>query len=100
MTGTRGANVSMLKREALTPGMRESEYVAAFTDHRGKKHFIRDERGFLTEESGASWLPVGVMRVDPKSKLVLLKLPHEAETGTSRLCVGQKQLDQPAESYA
>ena len=36
--------------------------------------------------------------IDPKTKAVLVELPHEAETGANRLWVLPKQLDEPAEA--
>ena len=49
---------------------------------------------------GGTRLPVGIVHVDPKTKLVLIELPHEAETGANRLWVSQDQLDEPVEVFA
>lgn len=84
----------------LSDGLRSSEVVASFTDYNGRKHFIRVERDFLTDLSGKKYLTVGIVQVDPKTKAVLVELPHEAETGVNRLWVKPEQLDEPVEVYA
>ncbi|HUY93558.1 MAG TPA: hypothetical protein VMV10_32825 [Pirellulales bacterium] len=84
----------------VSDGLRPSEAVASFVDFHGRTHFIRVERDFLTEQEGATFLPVGVVHVDPKHKAVLVELPHEAETGANRLWVKEKTLDEPIEALA
>lgn len=66
----------------------------------GRNHFIRVERDFLSQEPGGAFLPVGIVHVDPRTKAVLIELPHEAEIGANRLWVRQEQLDEPIEAYA
>lgn len=92
--------MAKLRCDSVTQGLRASEGVAAFVDVRGRRHFIRVERDFLSDEGGASYLPVGIVHVDPKSTFVLIELPHEAETGANRLWVKPEQLDEPVEAYA
>jgi len=89
-----------LRCESVTPGLRASEAVAAFTDLHGRKHFIRVERDFLSSKDGSSYLPIGIVHVDRKSTCVLIELPHEAETGANRLWVKPEQLDELVEEYA
>jgi hypothetical protein len=84
----------------ITAGLRPSEVVASFIDFHGRTHFIRVERDFLSESNGASFLPIGIVHVDRKSKAVLVELPHEAETGANRLWVRQESLDEPVEAFA
>jgi len=84
----------------VTDGLRESEALASFVDFHGRTHFIRVERDFLAEQGGKFFLPVGIVHVDPKSKAVLIELPHEAETGANRLWIKQEQLDEPIEAFA
>lgn len=84
----------------ISEGLRPSEAVASFVDLHGRTHFIRVERDFLAEHEGATFLPVGVVHVDPKSKAVLVELPHEAETGANRLWMKQDALDEPIEAFA
>ncbi|NUQ63140.1 MAG: hypothetical protein HUU20_11740 [Pirellulales bacterium] len=80
-------------------GLRRSESVAKVVNWRGRNHFIRVEHDFLSDEPGGTFLPVGIVHVDPKTKAVLVELPHEAETGANRLWVRQDQPDEPIEAY-
>lgn len=84
----------------VSEGLRLSEVVASFIDFHGRTHFIRVEQDFLDEVGGLHFLPVGIVHVDPKTKAVLVELPHEAETGANRLWVKQDMLDEPIEAYA
>ncbi len=84
----------------ITDGLRQSEALASFTDYHGRTHFIRVERDFLSSQGEYTFLPVGVVHVDPKKKAVLIELPHEAETGVNRIWVKQEQLDEPIEALA
>lgn len=92
--------MSKVRCESVSPGLRDSEVVAAFRDADGRRHFIRVERDFLSEEGGFYYLPIGVVHVDSRSKMVLIELPHEAETGANRLWIKPDQLDKPLEVYA
>jgi hypothetical protein len=84
----------------VTEGLRPSEVVASFVDYYGRTHFIRVESDFLSELNGHQLLPVGIVHVDPKSKAILVELPHEAETGANRLWVKPEQLDEPVQVFA
>jgi hypothetical protein len=92
--------VSKIRCESVADGLRASEGLAIFRDYQGRKHYLRVERDFLSQESGAAFLPVGVVHVDPRTNLVLIELPHEAETGANRLWVKQEQLDEPIKAFA
>lgn len=92
--------MAKIRCEKVSEGLRQSEAVASFLDFHGRTHFIRVERDFLTHESGHEFLPIGIVHVDPKSKAVLIELPHEAETGANRLWVKAEQLDEPVEAFA
>jgi hypothetical protein len=92
--------MAKVRCENVSEGLRASEAVATFRDYRGRRHFIRVERDFLSQEDGHYYLPIGVVHVDPRTKLVLIELPHEAETGANRLWVTQAQLDEPIEAFA
>jgi hypothetical protein len=90
--------MAKIRCEKVSEGLRQSEAVASFVDFHGRRHFIRVERDFLAEQNGTTFLPVGIVHVDPKTKAVLVELPHEAETGANRLWVKQDQLDEPIEA--
>jgi hypothetical protein len=100
LTMQRSLLMAKIRCDNITDGLRRSEAVASFTDYHGRTHFIRVERDFLTGQAGSIFLPVGVVHVDPKKNLVLIELPHEAETGVNRVWVKQEQLDEPIEAYA
>jgi hypothetical protein len=92
--------MAKIRCEAVSEGLRASEAVAMFRDYQGRRHFLRVERDFLSEEDGQTYLPIGIVHVDPRTKLVLIELPHEAETGANRLWIKQDQLDKPVEAFA
>jgi hypothetical protein len=92
--------MAKIRCNRISAGLRQSEALASFTDYYGRTHSIRVERDFLTLKGGGTFLPVGVVHVDPKKRAVLVELPHEAETGINRLWVKQEQLDEPIEAFA
>ncbi len=92
--------MALIRCESVSDGLRASEAVAVFHDYQGRRHFLRVERDFLSEIGGHVYLPIGVVHVDPRTKLVLIELPHEAETGANRLWVKPDQLDKPVEAFA
>lgn len=92
--------MAKLRCDSISEGLRASESLAAFQDFRGRRHFIRVETDFLSQQAGQSFLPIGIVHFDIKTKLVLIELPHEAETGANRLWVKPEQLDEPVEAFA
>ena len=92
--------MAMIRCEKITEGLRASEAVAQFIDYHGRLHYIRVEKDFLSSKNAAQYLPIGIVHIDPKSKAVLIELPHEAETGANRLWIKPEQLDEPVEAYA
>jgi hypothetical protein len=92
--------MAKVRCEAVSEGLRASEAVAMFRDYQGRRHFLRVERDFLSQDDDKIYLPVGIVHIDPRTNLVLVELPHEAETGANRLWVKQDQLDKPVEAFA
>lgn len=92
--------MAKLRCESISDGLRPSEALASLRDFHNRRHFIRVERDFLSQIGNDYFLPVGIVHVDPKTKAVLVELPHEAETGANRFWVTQPQLDEPVEAYA
>ena len=92
--------MAQIRCDNVSEGLRASEAVAVFRDFEGRKHYIRVERDFLSDEGGHFYLPIGIVHVDPRTKLVLIELPHEAETGANRLWVRPDQLDKLVEAFA
>ena len=74
--------------DEITPGLRESERTVAIKDVHGRRQFLRVRYDFLTPgKDHKFYLTVGIVHVDPKSKAVLIELPHEADSGANRLWV-------------
>jgi hypothetical protein len=73
-------------------GLRESEVTVAVQDVRGNHQFLRVENGFLTNEGGRHYLPVGLVGVDPGKGMALIELPHEADSGANRLWVWESDM--------
>jgi hypothetical protein len=96
----RRGNVAKLLCEKVSDGLRALEAIASVRDLGNRRHFIRVERDFLTDLAAGLYLPVGIVHVDLRTKVVLVELPHEAETGANRLCVNPDQLDEPVEAFA
>lgn len=71
----------------VTPGLRDSERTIAVRDVHGLRQFLRVEADFLAEDGGRRYLPIGVVGVDESKQLALIELPHEADSGNSRLWV-------------
>ena len=92
--------MSKIRCESVSEGLRASEAVAIFRDYRGRRHFLRVERDFLSQTGDQYYLPIGLVGVDPRTRLILIELPHEAETGANRLWVKEEQLDKPVEVFA
>ena len=92
--------MAKVRCEKVSEGLRSSEAVASLKDYSGRTHFIRVERDFLSNWQGADFLPIGIVHADPRSKLILIELPHESETGSNRLWVRPEQLDEQIEALA
>jgi hypothetical protein len=76
----------------VSPGLRESERTVAVRDVHGRRHFLRVEEGYLAEDGGRNYLPIGVVGVDGAKQLALIELPHESDSGTNRLWVRFSEL--------
>lgn len=92
--------MAQIRCESVSDGLRASEALAVFRDYRGRRHFLRVERDFLSQIGDQFYLPIGIVGVDPRTHLILIELPHEAETGANRLWVKEEQLDKPLEAIA
>jgi hypothetical protein len=87
--------------DEVGPGMRPSERTVAVKDVYGRREFLRADEDFLTAgKDGRYYITVGVVHVDPKSKAVLIELPHEAYSGANRLWVRPQDLLGPVEAPA
>ena len=87
--------------DEVGPGMRPSERTVAVKDIYGRRQFLRADADFLTAGKGGKYyITVGLVHVDPKSKAVLIELPHEAYSGANRIWVRAEDLLEPVESPA
>ncbi len=71
----------------ISPGLRDSERTVVVRDVFGRKQFLRVENGFVASADAHWYLPVGIVGIDETKKLALVELPHEADSGVSRLWV-------------
>ncbi len=76
-----------LRCEQVSQGLRDSERTVAVRDVHGRRHYLRVEHEFLTQQGDTCWLPVGKVQQDRERGLTLIELPQEAETGANRLWV-------------
>jgi hypothetical protein len=76
----------------VTPGLRDSERTVAVRDINGRRQFLRVEQDFLSQSSGQSFLPIGIVGIDEGKQLALIELPHESDAGGNRLWVSLNQL--------
>jgi hypothetical protein len=80
--------------EQVSPGLREADAILTFLDVQGRRHFLQIEKDLLVQRNGHSYLPVGFVYRDVRTRAFLIELPHEAETGVNRLWVSaEKVLD-------
>jgi hypothetical protein len=73
--------------EQVGPGMRDSERCVSVRDICGRREWLLVEQDFLAVRQNKTYLPVGIVQVDPDQDLVLVEFPHEAATGGNRAWV-------------
>jgi hypothetical protein len=61
--------------------------VVGVPDEAGNKQFLRVPRDYISESNGKTYLPIGLVEVDPRRKRALVELPSEAASGVRRLWV-------------
>jgi hypothetical protein len=87
--------------DQVSPGLRASERSVAIKDVYRHRQFLRVEADFLTPgKGGKQYITVGVVHVDPRTKAVLIELPHESDAGVNRLWVRAEDLLEPVEAPA
>lgn len=84
----------------VSPGLRESEKTVIVKDVFNRRHHLRVEDGYLTTDGDRHYLPIGVVGVDDAKGLALIELPHESDSGISRLWVRQSELEGIAETVS
>ena len=76
----------------VSPGLRDSEKTASVKDIFNRRLHLRVEDGFIATEGGRHYLPIGVVGVNDVKDLALIELPHESDSGISRLWVRRSDL--------
>jgi hypothetical protein len=73
----------------IDEGLRPSEVTVEVRDVDGRPEFLRVDRDVVAEFDNQPYLPIGIVYRDKESgkNLVLIELPHEADSGTNRLWV-------------
>jgi hypothetical protein len=55
--------MSKVRCQSVSEGLRDSEALVTLQDYKGRRHVIRVERDFLSNENGINYLPIGVVHV-------------------------------------
>ena len=76
----------------VSQGLRDSEKTASVRDVFNRRLHLRVEDGFIATEGDRHYLPIGVVGVDDARDLALIELPHESDSGISRLWVRRSDL--------
>jgi hypothetical protein len=61
--------------------------VIRVADTENHSHALRVAKGWVVEEGGKKYLPIGLIYVDYRGKRALIELPQEADSGTRRVWV-------------
>ncbi len=76
--------VSEVECDVVVPdGILDSQ-VIRIVDAEGRAHVLRVAKGGLSTFGSNTYLPIGLIRVDQKTRRALIELPQEADSGTSR----------------
>jgi hypothetical protein len=82
------------------PGLRDGETTAVVKDVLNRRHHLRVDAGYISSEGGNSYLPIGIVGIDAAKQLALIELPHESDSGISRLWVRQADLKEVTEAVS
>lgn len=83
--------------ERVTPGPRESYRTVSVRDAvSGQLSYLWVDAEFLTALNGKHYLPVGVVQRNPQQGLVLIELPQDPLSGSTRLWARLEDLLEPA----
>ena len=81
----------------VSEGLRSGERTVAVRSVQGGREFLRVEAGALHHRNGNAYLPVGVVRREPKG-YTLIELPQESDSGANRLWVANETLLEEADT--
>lgn len=71
----------------VSEGLTGSDVTVSVRDVDGFEQFVHVLPSMVNSTSGTPYLPVGVIDVDYRNKRVLVELPIEADSGTSRMWI-------------
>jgi hypothetical protein len=74
----------------IDEGLRPSEVTVEVPHHDGGSAFLRVDREFVKNLDGNTYLPIGI--IYRENDLVLIELPHEADSGANRLWVPRSSI--------
>jgi hypothetical protein len=78
---------SYVRCDDVSEGLRPSEVTVTVKSYKGRPEFLRVSESNLLERDGHKYLAVGVVHVDPASRMHLIEFPHEADSGATRIWV-------------
>ena len=73
--------------EVTNPNALFGTEIVGVPDEHGNRQFLRVGKGFVMRDNGKTYLPIGIVDLDRKGKRALIELPHEADSGVTRLWV-------------
>ena len=82
------------------PGIREGDVTASVRDVNGRLQFVQVTAGLISRDGGKSYLPVGFVDIQRRTRTVLIELPTEADSGANRLWVKFDDLRQEVSVHA
>ncbi len=71
----------------LSEGFTDSDITVSVRDVEGREQYIHVLPSLVNSTHGTPYLPVGVIDVDYRNNRVLIELPIEADSGTSRMWI-------------
>jgi hypothetical protein len=77
----------------VSDGLRASEVTVEVQDENQRPEYLRVHREFVKRINDRNYLPIGVVGQD--KDMILIELPHEADSGANRLWVGRASLLDP-----
>ena len=80
---------------SVDQGLRPSEVTVEVRDVDDRPEYLRVHKDFVKKFDNGRYLPIGVVYHDRDKDLYLIELPHEADSGTSRLWVRSSSLFEP-----
>jgi hypothetical protein len=79
----------------INDGLRPAEVTVSVCDNEKRPEFLRVHRDFVKNINDAWYLPIGIVFHDRDRELLLIELPHEADSGTNRLWVNAPSILEP-----